>query len=480
MVLRFAVCLLLALPLGAQVNTVETPVPGLTSSVNSLNTSVQVQGSYAGSVRGGAPLTGPLTLHDAIARGLEFNLGKVGLAQAVRQAHGQMRVARSSLLPNLTAGLREDVQQTNLRALGLRFNTPIPGLSFPTIVGPFNYFDLRATLTQTVMDFSAIHNYRSAEELVKANAAAMRDAGDLVVYAVAGAYLQAAAADGRLRSAQAQVETAQALLKQTEDRRRVGLSAEIDVNRSRVELQTEQERLATLENDLAKQKINLARLIGLPPASTYELAGELQSSPPLDMTFEQALPEAMKNRFDLKSSEAQVRAAERTEQAARAERLPSVALSADYGAIGTNPNQSHGTFTVVGSLRIPIWEGGRTEGSIEQANAALVERKAELDDTRGRIEADVREALLDLQTTGRQIDVARNNQQVARKTLELTRQRFEAGIIDQVEVVQTQESVAAADFDYVSSLFSYDLAKATLARAIGNTAMNLDKFLGLR
>ncbi len=196
---RGVVIFLMSAALQAQVTTVETPVPGLTTSVNSLNTSVAVGGSYAGSVRGGAALTGPLTLRDAIARGLEFNLGKVGSTQAVRQAHGQMRVARSSLLPNLTAGLREDVQQTNLRALGLRFNTPVPGLSFPTIVGPFNYFDLRATLTQTVMDVSAIDNYRSAEETVKANAAAKRDAEDLVVYAVAGAYLQAIAAEGRLR-----------------------------------------------------------------------------------------------------------------------------------------------------------------------------------------------------------------------------------------------------------------------------------------
>ncbi len=269
-------------------------------------------------------------------------------------------------------------------------------------------------------------------------------------------------------------------MKQTEDRQRVGLSAEIDVNRSRVEFETQQERLTTLENDLAKQKINLARLIGLPPGRDFALAEELRATAPLEVTFEQALGEAMKNRFDLQSSEAQVRAAQRAEQAARAERLPSLALSADYGAIGTNPNQAHGTFTVVGSLRIPIWEGGRTGGSIEQADAALVEKKAELDDTRGRIEADVREALLDLETTRKQIDVARSNQQVARKTLELTRQRFDAGIIDAVEVVQTQESVAAADFDYVSSVFSYDLAKATLARALGNTEQNLDKFLEVR
>jgi outer membrane protein TolC len=191
------------------------------------------------------------------------------------------------------------------------------------------------------------------------------------------------------------------------------------------------------------------------------------------------LAQAVGNRFDLKAAEAQLRAAERTKTAATAERLPSLDVSADYGAIGTNPAQSHGTFTFVGTLRVPIWNGGKTEGSIEQADAALEQRRAELDDTHGRIEADVRQALLDLETTRKQMDLAANNKRVARETLDLTRQRFEAGVTDAVEVVQTQESVATADFDYVTSVFSYNLAKATLARAIGNTESNLERFLDI-
>jgi outer membrane protein TolC len=461
-------------------NTISTPVPGLTSSVNTLNTSVQIQGPYQGSVRDGTkPLAGKLSLRDAISRGLEQNLGAVGLTQAIRQAHGQSRVARGSLLPNLSVALRENVQQTNLQALGVRFNAPIPGFAVPTVVGPFNYFDLRSTLTQKVFDLTALNNYRSTRELLQANVAAMRDARDLVAYAVTGAYLQATAAEGRLAAASAQVETARALLKQTQDRRSVGLAAQVDVNRSMVESQTAEQRLTTLENDFAKQKINLARLIGLPPSDAYLLSGEPSSSPPVDLDFDHALTQAVENRFDLKAAEAQLRAAKRTKNAATAERLPSLDVSADYGAIGANPSQSHGTFTFVGTLRVPIWNGGKTEGSIEQADAALEQRRAELDDTRGRIEADVRQALLDLETTRKQMDLAANNKRVARETLELTRQRFEAGVTDAVEVVQTQESVATADFDYITSVFSYNLAKATLARAIGNTESNLQRFLNI-
>lgn len=463
---------------GGAVNTVQTPVPGLTSSVNTLNTSVQVQGPYAGSVAGTAkPFNGKLSLRDAVARGLEYNLGTEGLTEAMRQARGQARVARSTLLPNLNGYLRETVEQENLAALGFRFNFHIPGISIPTIVGPFNYYDLRATLTQTVADLTALNNYRSAQELVKANEAALRDARDLVVLAAGGAYLQVQAAEARVRSAQAQIDTAQALFKQTQDRRAVGLNPQIDVNRSQVQLQTEQQRLMSLENDVAKQKINLARLVGLPVNENYEITDEIPYSPAPELSVEQALKQAFENRADLQSAEAQVRAAERVRSAAHWEHLPSLALSADYGAIGTNPAQSHGTFTVAGTLRIPIWQGGRIEGETQEADAALGQRRAELQDVRGRIEADVRDAFLDLRTAANQIDVARNNQKVARDTLALTRQRFDAGIADSVEVTQAQESVVSADLDYITSVFAHNVSKVALARAIGKAEERLSQFL---
>jgi outer membrane protein TolC len=463
---------------GGSVNTVQTPVPGVTSSVNTLNTSVQVEGPYAGSVSGAAkPFSGKLPLREAVGRGLEYNLGTEGLTQAMRQARGQAKVARSALMPNVNGYLRESVQQTNLEALGLRFNIHFPGISIPTIVGPFNYYDLRATLTQTVADLTALNNYRSAQELVKANDAALRDARDLVVLAVGGAYLQVQAAEARVRSAQSQIDTAQALFKQTQERRAAGLNPQIDVNRSQVQLQTEEQRLMSLQNDVAKQKINLARLVGLPVNDNYEITDEIPYSPAPDLAPEQALKQAFENRADLQSAEAQVRAAERARSAAHWEHLPSLALSADYGAIGINPAQSHGTFTVVGTLRIPIWQGGRTEGETLEADAALGQRRAELQDIRGRIEADVRDAFLDLRTAASQLDVARNNQKVARDTLALTRQRFEAGITDAVEVTQAQESVVSADLDYITSVFAHNLSKVALARAIGKAEERLGQFL---
>jgi outer membrane protein TolC len=454
-------------------------VPGTTSSINTINTSVQTQGPYSGSASSTAklPFSGKLSLNEAIQRGLEYNLGQVGLNHAVRQASGQSRVARSALLPNLNGSLSETVQQTNLRALGIRISSPLPGFAIPSIVGPFNYFDLRARLTQTVANLTQLNNYRSAKETLESNQQSVRDARDLVVLAVGGAYLQVIAAQARVKSQQAQLETANALYQQASQQRAAGVLALTDLDRSQIQLLTEQQRLVTLENDLAKQKINLARLTGLPAIDQFQITDDVPFSPAPPLETEAALKEAYARRADLKAAEAQIRAAQYTRSAARAERLPSLSLNADYGAIGTNPSQSHGTFSVVGTLSFPIWQGGRTEGDIEQADAALAQRRAELEDLRGRVEGDVRNAFLDLQAASKQIEVARKNIDIAKETLELARQRFQAGVSDNVEVVQAQQSIANADLDYIDSVFAHNVAKLNLARATGQAADNLQQFL---
>ena len=170
-------------------------------------------------------------------------------------------------------------------------------------------------------------------------------------------------------------------------------------------------------------------------------------------------------------------AAAKALSAARAERLPSAAVSGDYEVIGTNPAQSHGAFTVVGTLSIPLWQGGRVGGDIAQAEAVLAQRQAELEDTRGQIEAEVREAYLDLEAAAGQVEVARKNLQVAQETLEMTRARMEAGVINTVEVVQAQQTVASAQLDLINSVFAHNLAKLSLARALGHASEQIPNLL---
>ena len=465
-------------PAAGSVAATQSAIPGTTTSVNTINPGLSVSGPYSGSVSGaGKPFSGKLSLKEAIDRGLEFNLGSKNLSLTLRQSQGQSIVMRSALLPNLNGNLSENVQQTDLAAEGFRIHIPIPGITIPSIVGPFNYFDLRARLSQTVADFAALNNYRSSVEAIHANQFLAEDSKDLVVLAVGGAYLQVQAAQARIDSEMAQLQTAKDLYSQTAQQRSVGLLAQIDVNRSQVQMLTHQQRVTSLQNDLAKQKINLARLIGLPPNDHFTLTDQISFAQPPALSEEDAVHGALAKRPDIKAAESQVRAAEKAKLAVRGSRLPSLAVSADYGVIGENPSQAHGTFSFQGNLRFPIWQGGRYAGDLEQANAALDQRKAELEDTKSRVESEVRDAFLDLEAAASQVEVAQKNLDVAQETLTLTRQRLEAGITDFVEVSQAEASVASANLDLINSVFAHNLAKLNLARSQGSAADSLQQYL---
>jgi outer membrane protein TolC len=357
------------------------------------------------------------------------------------------------------------VQQSDLAAQGLRISAP--GFRIPTVVGPFNYFALQASLSQTVANLTSVNNYRSAQATARASQFNLRNARDLVTLAVGGAYLQVLAAQARLDAAQAQLDTANAVFHQSSEQHRQGVLAQLNVDQSQVRTLTQQQQTITLRNDLAKQKINLARLTGLAPNAGYELTDTFPFSPAPVQGVDAAVAQALKQRADLKAAQAQVEAAAKALSAARAERLPSLAVSGNYQVVGTNPAQSHGAFSVAGTLSIPLWQGGRAAGDIAQAEAVLAQRRAEFDDTRGQIEAEVRQVYLDLEAAAGQVDVARQNLLVAKEALDMTRARMEAGVINTVEVVQAQQTVASAQLDLIDSVFAHNLAKLSLARALG-------------
>ena len=289
------------------VTAIEAPIAGTTNSVTTINPSVQVQGPYTGSSSSTAklPFTGKLSLRDAIQRGLNFNLGATNLNRTVLQAQGQSEIARSALLPNVSGYLAESLQQANLAAEGLRIHIPIPGFNFPTIVGPYNNIDLRGSVSQSVLDLTAWNNFRASSESVHAAQLSARDAPDAVVLAVCGVYLQIIATKERVASAQAQLDTATALFQQTQQKRAVGVAPQIDVDRSEVEQLTQQQRVISLETELAKQKIALARITGLPPNDAYDLTDEVPFAAAPALTLDDAIHQALDRRSDIKAAEAQ-------------------------------------------------------------------------------------------------------------------------------------------------------------------------------
>jgi outer membrane protein TolC len=427
-------------------------------------------GPYQGSASAGPPSDQPvsLSLDQALKMGLRFNLGGITAEQASQRATGEKIVVRSALFPDLSGGLRENVEQIDLASYGFKFKFPPSlGLNFPNIVGPFNFIDLRGYLTQRIADVQAIRSYQSAREAERAAELSMADSREIVVYVVTEAYLQVLAESARVESVKAQVDSAQAIFHQASDRFNAGLSAKIDMTRSNVELQTQQQRLTAEQANYAKQKIGLARLIGMSPAQVYSLADKMPYAPLENMTVDQALTLAAQNRSDLKAAEAQLHSAEYARKAAVAERYPTLGVTADYGLIGINPANSHGTFDVSAQLLFPIWAGGHTHGDIVEADSTLKQRRAEYESTRSRVEADVRNAYLDLNAAAEQVRVAQSRRELARDQLAQSTDRFASGVADTVEVTQAQEVVASAESEYIEDLNAHNLAKASVARATG-------------
>ena len=425
---------------------------------------------YQGSASAGPPSaeSRSLTLDEALKMGLRYNLGGITAADSSERAAGASVVARSVLFPNFSSGFRENAQQIDLQSFGFNFKFPAStGISFPAVVGPFNYFDLRAYLSQRVADVNAIRSYQSARESQRAAEFSSADSREIVVYVVTQAYLQVLAESARVDSQKVQVDSAQTIFQQASDRFTAGLSAKIDMTRSQVELQTEQQRLTSEQAEYAKEKIALARLIGMSPAQEFTLADKLPYAPLENISLEQALALAAQNRSDLKAAEAQVRAAELARKAAFAEHFPTLGVTADYGVIGMNPANSHGTFDVSGQLQFPIWAGGHTHGDIVEAEANLKQRRAEYEDLRSRVEADVRNAYLDLNAAAELVRVAQSRRELAQDQLTQSTDRFSSGVADTVEVTQAQEVVASAESDYIADLNAHNLAKASVARAVG-------------
>ena len=232
------------------------------------------------------------------------------------------------------------------------------------------------------------------------------------------------------------------------------------------------------ENDLAKQKLNLARAIGLPQGQVFSetntFVTEKTTIPPL----EAALSSALESRPDYRRAVTLVRAAEETRKATEARKLPSVAFSADYGVIGERPTSSHGTMTVQGAVLVPIYTGGRTREEILESDAKLQERKAEESNLRGRIEYEIRTADLDIHSATEQVRVAQEARDLAQQQLTQAQDRFAAGVTNGLEVTQAQEAVVTSDENYISSLYNLNVAEAALARAMGSAEKTIKSFFG--
>jgi outer membrane protein TolC len=414
-----------------------------------------------------------LSIADVIERALRHNLGLLLSEQGAERASGARTIAMAELLPNVTASASLSRRKTNLEAFGF----PL-GESFPRVVGPFNVFDARVFLSQSIVDLKALNEVRAEGHSLTAARHSSKGARDLVALIAANAFIQTLAMSARSESAKAQLETAEALHRQAESLRQSGIVAGIDVVRAEVRLSTDRQRATAAENDFQKGKLQLARMIGLPIGQTFTLREDVPSVQIPDMKLEDALERAYKARTDYLAALERVRAAEASRRAVVGEGLPSVKVTADYGTIGLTWSTSLPTFNVTGSLDVPIFEGGRLQGRLAEADAELRERRAEADDVRAEVYYDVRTAFLDLQATEEELKTATRARELAALQLTQSRDRFAAGVVSNIEVVQAQEAVALASEQYIHAQYSFSLAKAMLAGSLGSAEETLRKFLG--
>jgi outer membrane protein TolC len=415
-----------------------------------------------------------LSLLDAMDRGLRHNLGLLLSQQQTEQARAQYRRQLSALLPNISGNASETINQINLAAFGI----PLPaGLSSP-VVGPFAVFDAHANMSETLLDFNAINKVRAASENEKAAQFTVRDARELVVLVVGNEYLLTLASAARLDTAKAQLTTAQTIFNQTSDLKKAGVAAGIDVLRAQVQLQTQQQRVLAAQNQYERQKMVLARTIGMPVSQQFQLTDTVPYAPLSAIDLEQALAQAYKQRPEYLAAESRTRAAEIAVKAAKGEALPTVQVNGQFGMIGPAPGSSEATYSLSAGLRVPIFQGGKVKADVDLAEAQLRQSKMQLEDLRSRVEFEVRSALLDVKTSDDQVQVAKQQIDLAAEELKEARDRYAAGVSGSLEVVQAQEAVAAANDNEIQALYLNNVAKLSLVRALGEAEQRTRSFLG--
>lgn len=434
------------------------------------------QEALNGSAMVDKPIPGVVSISilDAIDRGLRHNLALLLSQQQNEAVRAQHRRELSYLLPNITGNVSDSINQINLAAFGI----PLPqGLTSP-VVGPFGLIDAHASMSETLLDLSALNRVRAAAENQKAAFYSIQDARELVVLAVGNQYLLALADASRLDTANAQLSTAQAVFSQAQDMKKAGVSAGIDVLRAQVQMQTQQQRVLAARNQIDQQKMVLARVIGLPVSQQIALTDKSPYAPLPELNVEEALARAYQRRPEYLAAEARTRSAELQVHAAKGEALPALQLNGQYGIDGSNFGNAQEVYNLSAGVTIPIFQGGRVRADVQQAEANLRQNEMQLEDLHNRVELEVRSALLDVKTAEDQVAVARQSISLADEQLAEAKDRFRAGVSDSLEVVQSQEAVATANETLIQALYLDNVAKLSLAHALGEAEQRTKAFLG--
>ena len=438
-------------------------------------------------VRPASDQTLKLTLDDAVRRGLENNLGLKEAENDETTLRGEKNQALQQFLPTVTLTGETGVHQQNLVAMGFGpsviqlFASMFPGGVVPAGFSYITRDDLtqgKIHFDQTLFSGPVISGWKAAGAAEKAAHYAKMSAREEVVQQVASAYLHAIAAQSEVSDAQSQEAADQVLANQARAKHQAGTVANLDVLRARVQLQAQQQALLTAQNSLDKDLILLKREIGIDPGQQIALTDPAPYSELASETAEEICAVAYKNREDYRELQNQAVEFKAIHAAYRSQRWPSLSFNGNYAVSQVNGAGTHGNFLAQGTLSLPLFREASLRGDTEAAQANLDAVRAQLADLRGRIDQQVRSALLDGNATAKLVEVARSNVDLATRALSDEMDRVNAGVDDNLPLVTAQATLAGAQSNLVESLYQYNLSKLELARAAGVLESQYRAYLG--
>ena len=405
-----------------------------------------------------------LTLDQAVGLALKQNTtAQIAILQAA-QSEQDRNIARADLLPQVKAEISDEAQKVNLLAqFGGR--TPFPG--FPKTLGPYQVFSAGPSFGTPVFDLTLWRRYQAAQNTVNSSKASSLSTREQVILLVVSQYIGTLRGMANVQASQSRVDLAQALYDQAADLQKEGVGTGIDTLRANVELQNEKQRLIQAQTDRETSLFALSRLLNLDPRQAIELEDSLSFFDTPQPEVEPSIELALAERQEWKALESQIKAAEYQKKASQDSRLPSLRFDGNFLYVGTSGNTTLPTYTYQGSVNLPLFTGGRIHAEIVRADLEIRKFDQQKDDLRNQIALDVKTALLNLQSARNEVQVANLGVQLSKEEVDQARDRFKAGVANNIEVIQAQDSLARANDNQIAGLYRFNQARADLARSIG-------------
>ncbi len=405
-----------------------------------------------------------LTLDQAVGLALKQNpTAQIAILQAA-QSEQDKNIARADLLPQANAKISDEAQKVNLQAQ-FGGKTPFPG--FPKTLGPYQVFSAGPSFGTPIFDLTLWRRYQAAQSAVSSSKANSLSTREQVILLVVSQYIGTLRAVASVEASQSRVSLAQALYDQAADLQKEGVGTGIDTLRANVELQNEKQRLIEAETDRETSLFALSRLLNLDPRQGIELGDSLSFFDTPQPEAEPSIELALSERQEWKALESQIAAAGYQKKASQESRLPSLRFDGNFAYVGTSSSTTLPTYTYQASVNMPLFTGGRIHAETVRADLEIKKLGQQKDDLRNQIALDVKTALLNLQSARNEVQVANLGVQLSKEEVDQARDRFKAGVANNIEVIQAQDSLSRANDNQIVALYRFNQARADLARSMG-------------